>query len=211
MSLYDLLSRGGLLMIPIGISSILGLALVIERLFSLRRSRIIPLELKKRINKSIESGDLKIALKITTNHASPYARLTNRLLSGLNSTSPRKISEILEEQGRREVHYLNRNVEIIGVLAAVTPLMGLLGTVTGMISVFREVMNQSGIKGINPAMLASGIWEALVTTAAGLSVAIPLYIAYRYLGSKMEGLTLDLEEEIQKLFEMFHVSGGEDK
>ncbi|MBO8087911.1 MAG: MotA/TolQ/ExbB proton channel family protein, partial [Marichromatium sp.] len=81
----------------------------------------------------------------------------------------------------------------------------LLGTVTGMISVFREVMISASAKGINPALLASGIWEALITTAAGLSVAIPLYLSYRFLVSRSESLVLDMEEEIQILID--HISG----
>lgn len=199
MKLYEFIARGGILMIPIGLASMAGLALVLERLFAIRRSIIIPEDLKKRLRKSINDGDLANARRITENHSSPLGRLASKLFENSDIKDRSGLKEILEERGRKEVHQLNRNVEIIGVIAAVTPLMGLLGTVTGMISVFRNVMNQVTSRGVNPALLASGIWEALITTAAGLSVAIPLYLAYRYLSSRSETLVIDLEEEVQHL------------
>ncbi|MBU1219290.1 MotA/TolQ/ExbB proton channel family protein [Myxococcota bacterium] len=199
MKLFEFLARGGILMIPIGLASMAGLALVLERLFAIRRSIIIPEDLKKRLRKSVQDGDLENARRITENHSSPLGRLASKLFENDEIQERSELKEILEERGRKEVHHLNRNVEIIGVIAAVTPLMGLLGTVTGMISVFRNVMNQVSSRGVNPALLASGIWEALITTAAGLSVAIPLYLAYRYLSSRSETLVIDLEEEVQHL------------
>jgi biopolymer transport protein ExbB len=108
----------------------------------------------------------------------------------------------VEERGRREAQIIGRHVETVGVLAAVSPLLGLLGTVTGMISVFRQVMVEAGVRGVNPASLASGIWEALVTTAAGLSVGIPLYLGYRLLAGRADNLVGRLETDAQEFCDL---------
>ncbi len=181
-------------MIPIGLLSLAGLSIVIERFFSLKKSIILPVGLKERIKLLIRENKPDEAGKILKNHSSPFGRLLyfvikNRRLNRI------EMIQALEERGNIEAHNLGKSVEYIGVISSTTPLLGLLGTVTGMIGVFRDVMNQAGLKGVNPSLLAGGIWEALLTTAAGLTVAIPLFLAYRYLALKVDSSILELEEE----------------
>jgi len=108
--------------------------------------------------------------------------------------------------GRVEVAYLGRYVELLGTIASVAPLMGLLGTVVGMIDVFRALVAEVGAQGgaVNPASLASGIWAALITTAAGLSAAIPAYLGYKFLLAHVDRLALELEEVSLALLELAH-------
>jgi biopolymer transport protein ExbB len=198
--MWDFLVRGGVLMIPIGIASVLGVAVVIERFVALASSRIIPGGLSSRVISMMDKGETENTLKILANHPSPLGRLLNEMI--INRVLDRRdMTELLEEKGQKEAHRMARGVDFIGVLAAISPLLGLLGTVTGMISVFRGIMQDATIKGINPASLASGIWEALITTAAGLAVAIPLFLAYRYLGTRVESLVMDMEEEVETVLD----------
>jgi biopolymer transport protein ExbB len=195
MELFYLLAKGGFLMIPIGIASVLGLSIVVERFISLKKTKVVPKGLSQRIIKLLEKKKDEEAIKILQGHESPLGRLLETVIKN-RELSRSEMVNILEEKGRREAHRMGKAVEYIGVIASIAPLLGLLGTVTGMIGVFRQVMNDATIKGINPTSLASGIWEALVTTAAGLSVAIPLYIFYRILATRVDSLVLDLEEEV---------------
>jgi biopolymer transport protein ExbB len=194
MEIYQLLLKGGIIMIPIGLLSLVGLAIVIERFFSLKKSVILPVGLKERIKLLIREDKTEEAGKILKNHASPFGRLLYFVIKN-SSFSRTEMIQALEERGNIEAHNLGKSVEYIGVISSTTPLLGLLGTVTGMIGVFRDVMNQAGLKGVNPSLLAGGIWEALLTTAAGLTVAIPLFLAYRYLALKVDSSILELEEE----------------
>jgi biopolymer transport protein ExbB len=106
------------------------------------------------------------------------------------------MKEALEEIGQIEVAYLGRYIELLGTIASITPLLGLLGTVIGMIDVFRAVVNEVSTQGgmVNPASLANGIWVALITTAAGLSAAIPAFLGYKYLLGHIDRLSVELEE-----------------
>ena len=116
------------------------------------------------------------------------------------------MKEALEEIGQIEVAYLGRYIELLGTIATIAPLMGLLGTVIGMIDVFRAVVNEVGAQGgmVNPASLASGIWAALITTAAGLSAAIPAYLGYKYLMGYIERISVELEEVGLSLLEVVY-------
>ena len=108
----------------------------------------------------------------------------------------------MEDMGRRQMQRLERYVGAVGALASVTPLMGLLGTVLGMIAVFQGVVEEAGAEGmVDPTALAGGIWEALVTTAAGLGVAIPLYLGYRYLLGRLDSLAVEMEEASSNLLD----------
>ena len=210
MDLFYLLAKGGVLMIPIGITSVLGLAIIIERFVYLRKKSISPPDLSGRIIKLIKNNQYKEVDKLLQGQTSPLAKILRTVLKN-SSLSRSELVELLEEKGRREAHKMGSAVEFIGVLAAVSPLLGLLGTVTGMISVFRHVMNDATVRGINPASLASGIWEALVTTAAGLSIAIPLYLFYRFLAAKVDFLVLTLEEDILKVVDSVYLSNKGNK
>jgi biopolymer transport protein ExbB len=191
----EFLKQGGVLMIPILVFSLVALAVFLERAWALRRQRIIPDEFVRLIRTKVEGNQVAEALTLCEGNQSTISVVT---ASGLRRAglSREVVKEAFEEVGRVEVSHLSRFVEVLGTIAAVSPLLGLLGTVVGMIDVFRTVVAEVGdVAGpVNPASLANGIWAALLTTAAGLSVAIPAYLGYRYLLSRLDRIALEMEE-----------------
>jgi len=190
--MFELLYKGGPVMIVIGFFSVLALAMFLERLYILRRKRVLPPGLLSKLRDLLDSGKSAEAVLLCEQDGSPVAQV---LEAGLRAKPVNRV-EKMDEAGRRAVAQLRKNLSVLGTTAAVSPLLGLLGTVTGMIAVFQDV-TQYGVG--NPGDLAQGIWEALITTAAGLVVAIPAYLAYRYLVSRVETLTLVLEAECSDL------------
>lgn len=194
-SAWTIIQQGGMLMIPIISASIISLFVFLERLWSLRPANIIPPELVTRILDKSSVGQYSEALTLCESSQSTVASILHRGLSkrGLHRA---QMKEALEEVGQIEVAYLSRYIELLGTIATIAPLMGLLGTVIGMIDVFRAVVNEVGAQGgmVNPASLANGIWAALITTAAGLSAAIPAFIGYKYLLGYIDRLAVELEE-----------------
>jgi biopolymer transport protein ExbB len=191
--LYNFLAQGGWLMVPIAVCSVLGVAFFLERLWGLRRDAIMPPALISKLRESIREGEIERAEALCETSDTPFARVIG---AGVRRAGqPREvIKEVMAEEGQREVYYMERFVDALGAIAQVTPLMGLLGTVIGMISVFRDVMMQSSGSGqVEAALLAGGIWQALITTAAGLTVAIPVYLAYRYVLSRVDTYAVEID------------------
>ncbi len=187
-------------MIPIIACSILALAIVLERFWSLQRRRIIPAALVVQIWQWIQAGKLDGQRIQALRSSSPLGRV---LAAGLiNRHHPREImKESIEESGRQVAHQLERFLNTLGTIAVITPLLGLLGTVVGMIQVF-AVITDIGVG--NPGELAGGISQALITTAAGISVAIPALIFHRYFRGRVDELVLEMEQEAIKLIEVLH-------
>ncbi len=195
--LPDLFVRGGWLMYPIFLCSVVALGFFIERLFKLRRSRVLPRGLMQNVNDLILRHKLSDAIYLAQGHPSAMARI---YMAALRISGPPRqaIKEVVEEVGRREAADLEKYLQVLSTVASIAPLLGLLGTVSGMIKTF-NVISYYGVG--NPGTLASGISEALLTTAAGLSVAIPTLVGYRFVSSKAEGLILELEEQSLNLVE----------
>jgi len=197
MSLYEVyafLSRGGWLMVPIAACSVAGTAFFLERLWRLRRSRVLPDEFVSRLLELLGEGELERARELCRQTDSPLGPM---VVSALEQPgAPREmLKERVEEVGQRQAFELERFVGALGAIATISPLLGLLGTVVGMIDVFQDVVAQSSAGGdVQAAALATGIWQALITTATGLTVAIPVYLAYRYLLSRVDQFAVDLEE-----------------
>lgn len=207
--MFDLMYAGGWLMVPILACSILATAVVIERAWMLRRARIMPPNLVARIWAWHRDGELDEARIAAIRAGSPLGRL---LAAGLiNRNHSREImKEAIEETGRQVVAELERFLSMLGTIASVAPLLGLLGTVLGMIDVFAVIM-EGGVG--NAPMLAGGISKALITTAAGLSVAIPALLFHRYFDNRVARITLDMEEQALRLVEVMkgereHELGG---
>ena len=195
--LWDLLTRGGVLIYPIGLCSLVTVAVFIERLWHLQKSRIIPETFTKRIESLIVDGRVSDALLLCQESSNPMANVFSAALSQ-KSLQRAEIKELVEETGKYEAAQLEKYIEILGTCAAITPLLGLLGTVIGMMSVFQQVeVNGLG----DPSLFASGIWQALITTAVGISVAIPAYIFYKYLQGRVDLLLLEMEERALKLID----------
>jgi len=197
---YEFLARGGPIMIPIALGSITALAIFFERLWSLRRSSVIPETLMTGIWKLIAHGEHDKALAACQKSSTPMARIVEACLR-YRTLRRKDIKEAIEDVGRQEVGQMGRLTEALGIVAAVSPLLGLLGTVTGMIQAFRQVVAASARGAIDPSRLANGIWEALITTAAGLSVAIMAYLAYRYLQGRTNRLAAIMERRALELLD----------
>ncbi|PID49117.1 MAG: biopolymer transporter ExbB [Proteobacteria bacterium] len=196
--MIEFIRAGGWLMVPIILSSVMAMAIIIERFLSLRSSKVIP------------PGDIEFARKMAAAGRVPQEaieKLRNNsvmgsiLAAGLSSSSlPRHIiKENVEEAGRHAAHRLERYLTALGTIAATTPLMGLLGTVLGMIIAFSQI-NQAGVG--DPATVAGGISQALFTTAAGISVAIVALIFHRYFKAKVDNYVVEMEREAVKLIEL---------
>jgi biopolymer transport protein ExbB len=185
----DLLMRGGPLMVPILLGSVLGLAVFLARWLALRAGRVRPAELERAVRAAVEADDLEEAHRRCRASDSPLGRVL--AVGFAHRGAPRaELKERMEEVGQREVARLERYVALVGVIASIEPLLGLLGTVTGMIGVFQGVV-ADGVG--DPATLASGIWGALITTAAGLGVGIPAFVSWRFLVSLVDRRAEELE------------------
>lgn len=187
-------------MLPIIICSIAALAIIGERFWTLRKDKIVPADLVPQVWQWLKEGSLNSEkLEKLENHSA----LGRILAAGLiNHKQSREImKESIEESGRQVVLDLERFLNALGTIAAISPLLGLLGTVIGMIDVFAVIT----VQGANDtSQLAGGIWQALITTAAGLSVAIPTLIMYRYFRARVNELVLKMEEEALKMVEVLH-------
>lgn len=198
--MFELLKAGGILMVPIVICSILALAIILERFWTLRPQRVAPPEVVAELWRWIKAKDLNSRKLKALQASSPAGRV---LASGLmNARHGREVmTESIEQEANQVIHELERFLNPLGTIAMVTPLLGLLGTVLGMIKVFAEIQ----VIGLgNAQALSGGISEALITTAAGLSVAIPSLIAHRYFVRRVDALVVGMEEEAVRLVEVVH-------
>lgn len=198
--MFELIIKGGVLIVPIILCSIVAMAIVFERLIALKTSKIIPKHLVAKVWKLYKSKKLDSTQIKQIRDESPLGRILAAGLVNMNH-SREVMKESIEETGRQVVHKLEKFLNALGTIAAITPLLGLLGTVIGMIKVFTAIM----VHGVgNPGVLAGGISEALITTAAGLSVAIPTLMFYRYFRGKVDALVIQMEEEALKMVEIMH-------
>jgi len=197
---FELVTAGGWLMAPIIACSIIAFAIIAERLWTLRIRRVIPSDLAAQVWEWAKDKKLDMERMQTLRASSPLGRI---LAAGLvNRDASREImKEAIEDTGRHVVHELERYINTLGTIAAISPLLGLLGTVIGMIKVFSAITTQ-GVG--NPAALAGGISEALITTAAGMVVAIPTLMAYRYFRGKIALLVIRMEQQALRMVEVLH-------
>ena len=198
--MFEMVQAGGWLMLPILLCSVIALAIVGERFWSLQQKRINPATLVSQIWEWYKADELTDENIESLANSSPLGRV---LAAGLvNRHHPREImKESIEDTGRQVVVELERYLNTLGTIASITPLLGLLGTVIGMIKVFAAITTH-GVG--NPSVLAGGISVALITTAAGLSVAIPSLIFYRYFRGKVDELVIKMEEEALKIVDVMH-------
>jgi biopolymer transport protein ExbB len=194
----DLIAKGGIFIYPIVFCSIVALAVFLERLWVLQRKHVIPAELIRKVEDLLKKQKLSDAIFLCQADPSSIARV---FFAGLKNAGRGMwlVKESIEERGGREAAILEKRVGILSTIASVAPLLGLLGTVSGMIKTF-NVISVQGVG--NPAPLAGGIAEALITTAAGLSVAIPTLVCYRIVKDKAESLIFEMEENSIKIMEI---------
>lgn len=187
-------------MLPIVICSVVAMAIIFERFWALRAHKVLPREIVPEIWKQYKDNRLDNATVRNLRANSPLGTV---LAAGvINRLHGREVmKEAIEEAGRHVVYELERFLNTLGTIASITPLLGLLGTVVGMIKVFTAIV-QGGVG--DPEILAGGISEALITTAAGLSVAIPALMFHRYFQGRVIELVIKMEEEAIRLIEFMH-------
>jgi biopolymer transport protein ExbB len=193
--MIEFLWRGGVLMLPILLCSVLALGIVIERLFNLRKKRVVREDVMEGVESMLRENQLSEAGMLCRRNSSSMSRIL--LVALLNHKKDRsEIKELIEDAGRQEIPNLERYLNLLGTIAGIAPLLGLLGTVAGMIRVF-DVISAAGVG--HPNALAGGISEALITTAAGLTVAIPALVFHSYFVNKADGLVLEMEKHSMRL------------
>ncbi|MFC1897996.1 MotA/TolQ/ExbB proton channel family protein [Candidatus Cloacimonadota bacterium] len=187
--IWSFLIKGGLLMIPLIICSVLSIAIIIEKFLTLKKDKVIVPEVTSVVENISSTKDIPLALKVCEKYPSVLSNLIKLVLTH-KGTSYTLMREELSDSGRQEIRVLEKGLGILETIAAVAPVLGLLGTVVGMIKVFSVI----SVQGVGEASaLSGGISEALITTAVGLSVGIPALIFYNYFTSKAEELILDIE------------------
>lgn len=197
--LIDLFIKGGPVMYPILFCSILSLAIIIERLISLRRKRVIMPDILLRIQDLMRIEKIADIIELCLKSPSPMSSIILAAIKNINQTKT-EIKEAISEAGRQEVKGLERHLAALGTIVSIAPLLGLLGTVLGMIRAFHTI----ALRGVGePTALAGGISEALLTTAAGLTVAIPSQLFYNYFIDKIDSLTLDMEQNSLETLEIY--------
>ncbi|MFP4207563.1 MAG: MotA/TolQ/ExbB proton channel family protein [Wenzhouxiangella sp.] len=212
--MLEIVMAGGWLMAPILLCSVLAVAIILERFLALRRSRVVPQGLPDQVQRWAAQEELDQQHIEQLRLSSPLGEV---LAAALEHRDRRRevIKEAVEDTGRQVIHSLERFLNTLGTIAGITPLLGLLGTVIGMIRVFSAIM----LHGVgDPNEMAGGISEALITTAAGLSVAIPTYFFYRYFRGLVRDYVLQMEAQALKLLQAiehgqisrqkFHTRGG---
>ena len=197
-NVIDLILKGGPFIVPIILCSVIALGIFLERLWILRRRHIIPSDFIRHIEDLLKKQKIADAIFLCQSDGSSIAKI---FLAGLKNTGRGMwlVKEAIEERGGREALILEKHVGILSTIANLTPLLGLLGTVSGMIKTF-NVISVQGVG--DPAPLAGGIAEALITTATGLCVAIPTLVCHRILKDKAESLVFEMEENSIKLIEI---------
>ena len=195
--IWVFLSKGGIIMVPLFLTSVLGLAVVIERAFFLRRKRVLNPELLSVIQHVKKTSDVQEAIDRIDKRDGSFLNIVKVALQN-RDRSKEDIREAMIDQGRQETRILERGLVILETVAGIAPLLGLLGTVMGMIKVFR-VISEQGLG--QTQSLSGGISEALITTVVGLSIAIPALVAYNYFNNKVEDLILDIEKYSARLLE----------
>lgn len=198
--MIEIVLAGGWLMVPILLCSVAVIAISIERFWTLNPEKIAPRNQLGQVWSQIQSNQMDGERLKELRRSSPLGRI---LAAGLsNSRHGRDImKDSIEEAASQVIHEMERFLGVLGTIAAIAPLLGLLGTVFGMITVFNEIMLQGTG---NAGVLAGGISKALITTAAGLCVAIPAMIAHRYFQRRMDGLVVTMEQEAVKLVDALH-------
>ncbi len=196
--MIDVFTRGGPLMYPILFCSIIGWAIFMERVFAFFRARRELLPLNVAVQDLLRQDRGAEAVDLCSAKTSPLAKILLVVLKN-RGCSRSHLKALAEEVGAREVATLQRYLGLLGTIANITPLLGLLGTVLGMIKAF-NIIAAEGMG--TPASLGGGISEALITTAAGLTVAVPMILLHRYLSSRSDRLALELEEATMQIIDL---------
>jgi len=194
MTLIQIAVKGGWLMLVLLIISIVAIAIIIERLLKIKKASLPNDIFLNEVKESVESKQIEKAIKLCENH--PENPLANVLAKGIDafSVSMEEVEKVVDTTAKSEMHKLEKNLGGLATIAAIAPLIGFLGTVTGMVKVFMNIESTGG--GVDISLLAQGIWEALLTTVGGLTVGIIAILFYNYLVGRLETLARDIEDHV---------------
>ena len=193
--MLEWMSKGGPLMWFILVNAIIAVAVFFERLFHFHRAHIHTTDFANGIRNSLKRGNISEAIATCDETAGPVAQVVRAAVVN-HDRSRDEIREAVQDVARTEIARLERRLVVLATIAQVTPLIGFLGTVFGMIQMFREIQT---VTLPSPGQLAGGVWQALLTTAGGLVVAVPSYVAYNYFVSRVQQLVLDMEKAANEI------------
>ena len=199
MSLLEFFLKGGILMYPILLSSLIAVVVIIERYLVLRRANTDAGQFMLKLRSVLQKNDVVGAISFCSKIEAPIANIMRK---GLNKfgDGPERVREAIENAGKEEAFKLEHRLGLLASIAGIAPLLGFLGTVTGMISAFRTIQELSGAA--NPSDLAGGIWEALITTAFGLIVGILAYGMYNYYVTRVNRTVFEMEGASEEFIDM---------
>ncbi len=206
MSFFTILIKGSWIMVAIVGCSVIAIAIFIERLLTLRKAVANLSPFLIQLRGSLSRKDFDHALLLCEKSTSPLSRVTKSAFDS-RSKQRNELKEIMENTAKAEIHGIERNLGVLGTVAAIAPLLGFLGTVTGMIKAFMKIEFLGG--NVNASVLAGGIWEALVTTAAGLCVGIPALIFYNYLVSRVQDFAYELDKGSETILNILEEESSE--
>ncbi len=201
--MWTWIGKGGALMYPIIFCSILAFAIFIERFYYLYKAKIVMDKFMVEVLNVLRRNRIMEALDMCDKVQSPMARI---LKAGIikHDRTRSELRETIKDTAIHEVPVLEKNLSVLATIVHITPLLGLLGTVIGMVRTFQVIQEKSqALQPVNPGDLAGGIWQALLATAAGLCVAVPAYVAYNYLASRVDSFVSDMEKNAIDLVNVF--------
>ncbi|MDA0985998.1 MAG: MotA/TolQ/ExbB proton channel family protein [Bacteroidetes bacterium] len=205
MNLYDLFIKGGLVMWPILLCSIIAMAVIIEKYLVISFARYNPSDLLANIRSALMRGDIDDAEKSASSIKKPIARILAKAISKYKLGLP-AIQEAIHNGGREEVFLLEKRLSVLANISGIAPMLGFLGTVTGMIAAFQTIQQLGG--NVSPSDLASGIWVAMLTTAFGLIVGIPALGFYNHFVDRVNRIVFEMEKTTEEFIEII-LSGSE--
>jgi len=197
--MFEFMQKGGPVMWVIFLCSIVALAVVIERFMQLRKARIDTGKFMNEVSNLLKRNRIIEAIDMCNQTPGPISQVMKAGILKHDRSRP-EIREAIEDAAVGEIPMLEKNLSILATIAHIAPLLGLLGTVTGMVRAFQVIEQKAtALQPVNPKDLAGGIWEALLTTVFGLCIAIPTYVAYNFFVNKVNGFILDMEKSATDL------------
>ena len=204
--MWEILARGGVLMIPIGLCSLIGGTIILERAYRFWRARNDSGPFMAGVMEAVRAGRTGEALAESRRRRGPLASVIAAGIEQTKGADTGSVEKVVSRVGSRELRSLETHLRGLSVIANVAPLLGLLGTVVGMIRAFMQIEAHGGR--VDVSMLAGGIWEAMMTTAAGLSVAIPCLLFYNFFMSRITHIEEDMREHANDLIETLKENEG---
>jgi biopolymer transport protein ExbB len=199
-NLFSIAAKGGFLMIILLVISVLAIAVIIERFIKLKKAKMKEREFLSEIYNYISQNYLEKAIQLCEQKESIISDVILKALE-VTDRNPEETKEVVESAVRKHIHILEKNLGTLATFAAVAPLIGFLGTVTGMVKVFMKIGETGG--GVDISLLAGGIWEALITTIGGLTVGIITILFYNFFTGKIEELAHDLEQDTNEFLQNY--------